>query len=166
MDLLKLSICGFKCIIPLGKKGEAFLLGVHWILLYFIRISLLSTKIIFFQLIHNILPLISYPPGSKSEALRLGVHLILLYFIRISLLSAETFFYFGGSGWPTFRFFKSYEIYIYHINIKKFKELKSWTPPTTKIKKKVSALNSEILIKYKRIKWTPSRKASLLVPGG
>ena len=33
-------------------------------------------------------------------------------------------------------------------------------------KKKVSALKSEILIKYKRIKWTPSCKASLLLPRG
>ena len=41
-------------------------------------------------------------------------------------------------------------------------------PPqgTIKIKKKVSALNSQILIKYKRIKWTPSCKATLLLPGG
>ena len=36
-------------------------------------------------------------------------------------------------------------------------------PPS---KKKVSALKSEILIKYKRIKWTPSCKASLLLLGG
>ena len=33
-------------------------------------------------------------------------------------------------------------------------------------KKKVSALKIQILIKYKRIKWTPSRKASHLLPGG
>jgi len=33
-------------------------------------------------------------------------------------------------------------------------------------KKKVSGYKSEILIKYKRIKWTPSRKASHLLPGG
>ena len=39
-------------------------------------------------------------------------------------------------------------------------------PPSTKIKKKVSALKSKILIKYKRIKWTPSCKATLLLPGG
>ena len=41
-------------------------------------------------------------------------------------------------------------------------------PPTThhQNKKKVSALKSEILIKYKRIKWTPSCKALLLLPGG
>ena len=39
-------------------------------------------------------------------------------------------------------------------------------PPTTKIKKKVSALKIQILIKYKRIKWTPSCKATLLLPGG
>ena len=41
-------------------------------------------------------------------------------------------------------------------------------PPTThhQNKKKVSAIKSEILIKYKRIKWTHSCKASLLLPGG
>ena len=40
-------------------------------------------------------------------------------------------------------------------------------PPTIhQNKKKVSALKSEILIKYKRIKWTPSCKATLLLPGG
>ena len=33
-------------------------------------------------------------------------------------------------------------------------------------KKKDSGYKSEILIKYKRIKWTPSRKASHLLPGG
>ena len=43
-------------------------------------------------------------------------------------------------------------------------EPKSGTPPT-KIKK-VSALKIQILIKYKRIKWTPSCKATLLLPGG
>ena len=32
--------------------------------------------------------------------------------------------------------------------------------------KEVSALKSEILIKYMRIKWTPSYRASLLLPGG
>ena len=31
---------------------------------------------------------------------------------------------------------------------------------------KFSGDKSKILIKYKRIKWTPSRKASLLLPGG
>ena len=35
-----------------------------------------------------------------------------------------------------------------------------------KIKKKVFGVGSEMLIKYKRIKWTPSRKASHLLPGG
>ena len=41
-------------------------------------------------------------------------------------------------------------------------------PPTTdhQNKKKGSVIKSEILIKYKRIKWTPSCKASLLLPGG
>ena len=33
-------------------------------------------------------------------------------------------------------------------------------------KKKVSTLKIQILIKYMRIKWTPSRKASLLLPWG
>ena len=57
---------------------------------------------------------------------------------------------------------------IYHIIIKWFKEPKSGAPPTThhQNKKKVSGVKSEILIKYKRIKSTPSRKASLLLPGG
>ena len=40
------------------------------------------------------------------------------------------------------------------------------TPPTTQIKKKASGAKSEILIKYERIKWTPSRKASHLLSGG
>ena len=39
-------------------------------------------------------------------------------------------------------------------------------PPTIKITKKVSVIKSGILIKYKRINWTPSCKASLLLPGG
>ena len=41
-------------------------------------------------------------------------------------------------------------------------------PPSThhQNKKKVFALKIQILIKYKRIKWTPSCKASLLRPGG
>ena len=62
----------------------------------------------------------------------------------------------------------SYAYSIYHIIIKRFEEPKSGHPPTTnhQNKKKVSALKSEILIKYKRIKWTPSCKASLLLPGG
>ena len=39
-------------------------------------------------------------------------------------------------------------------------------PPTIHHQnKKVSALKSEIIIKYKRIKWTPSCKASLLLQG-
>ena len=33
-------------------------------------------------------------------------------------------------------------------------------------KKKIFGVESEILIKYKRIKWTPIRKASHLLPGG
>ena len=42
-------------------------------------------------------------------------------------------------------------------------------PPSTihhQNKKKVSVIKSEILIKFKRIKSTPSCKASLLVQGG
>ena len=55
--------------------------------------------------------------------------------------------------------------------MKRFEEPKSGThhpPPTThhKNEKKVSAVKIQILIKYKRIKWTPSCKASLLLPGG
>ena len=34
------------------------------------------------------------------------------------------------------------------------------------IKQKVFGVESEILIKYKIIKWPPSRKAPLLLPGG
>ena len=33
-------------------------------------------------------------------------------------------------------------------------------------RKKVFGMESEILIKYKKIKWTPIRKALLLLPGG
>ena len=88
-------------IIPLepGSKCEALRVGVHLILLSFIRISLLTPKIIF------------YPPGSKCKALRLGVHLILLYFIRISLLYTKIFVLFsgrwgvGGGGWAVPNFF-------------------------------------------------------------
>ena len=48
-----------------------------------------------------------------------------------------------------------------------FKVKKSTTNIHTHIQiKKVSALKIQILIKYKRIKWTPSRKATLLLPGG
>ena len=36
-------------------------------------------------------------------------------------------------------------------------------PPTTQIKKNVFGVESEILTKYKRIKWTPKRKASHLL---
>ena len=53
--------------------------------------------------------------------------------------------------------------------MKRFEEQKSDHPPTIHHppnKKKVSALKIQILIKYKRIKWTPSCKASLLRPGG
>ena len=38
--------------------------------------------------------------------------------------------------------------------------------PHTQNKKIISVPTTKILIKYKRIKWTPSRKASLLIPGG
>ena len=77
----------FQINYPPGSKSEALQLGVHLILLYFIRISLLSAETFF------------YPPGSKSEALQLGIHLILLYFIRISLSTPKTFFYLGGGWW-------------------------------------------------------------------
>ena len=53
--------------------------------------------------------------------------------------------------------------------MKRFEEPKSGHPPTfhhPQNKKKVSALKIEILIKYKRIKWIPSCKASHLLPGG
>ena len=77
---------------PPGSKSEALQLGVHLILLYFIRISLLLRRLFLFLwwVVDGItlfgcskLLLTYYPPGSKSEALQLGVHLILLYFIRI-----------------------------------------------------------------------------------
>ena len=52
--------------------------------------------------------------------------------------------------------------------MKRFEEPKSGHPSTIhhQNKKKVSALKSEILIKYKKIKWTPSCKATLLLLGG
>ena len=66
---------------------------------------------------------------------------------------------------------------MYHIKMKRFEEPKSGTPlshdhppstihhPPPKLKKNLRH-QDEILIKYKRIKWTPSCKASLLLPGG
>ena len=39
-------------------------------------------------------------------------------------------------------------------------------PPHPQNKTKIFGVKSEILIKDKRIKWTPSRKASHLLPGG
>ena len=51
------------------------------------------------------------------------------------------------------------------MNIKRFEQPKSGHPPTIKIKKSLRT-QDQILIKYKRIKWTPSCKASLLLPGG
>ena len=54
--------------------------------------------------------------------------------------------------------------------MKKIEDQKSWTPPTTHLpnKEKISGsrLESEIQIKYKRIKWTPRVKASLLSSQG
>ena len=96
----------FREFYPPGSKSVALQLGVHLILLYFIRISLLSAETFF-------------PPGSKSVALQLGVHLIRLYFIRISLLITGTFFLFwwlvvGVGWWPTFWFFKSLDINVVH----------------------------------------------------
>ena len=38
--------------------------------------------------------------------------------------------------------------------------------PHLQNKKIISVPTTKILIKYKRIKWTPSRKASQLLPGG
>ena len=63
---------------------------------------------------------------------------------------------------------------LYKKSFKRFEEPKSvpstihHPPPTIhpQNKKIISALKSEILIKDKRIKWTPSCKASLLLPGG
>ena len=45
--------------------------------------------------------------------------------------------------------------------------VRHYTPPTIHLpyKYKVFGVESEILIKYKRIKWTPSRMASLFLPG-
>ena len=53
--------------------------------------------------------------------------------------------------------------------MKRFKEPKSGTPPTSHLplnKTKVFGVESEILINYKRIKWTPRVKASLLSSQG
>ena len=52
--------------------------------------------------------------------------------------------------------------------MKRYEEPKSGHPSTFhhQNKKEVSALKIQILIKYKRIKWTPSCKATLLLPGG
>ena len=63
---------------------------------------------------------------------------------------------------------------LYKKSFKRFEEPKSvpstihHPPPTIHLqnKKKVFALKSEILLKYKRIKWTPSCKAAQLLPGG
>ena len=61
-------------------------------------------------------------------------------------------------------------ICIYIICINKFKVQKSGSPSTTTThhpnKIKISGVEIEILIKYKRIKWTPSGKASLLSSQG
>ena len=48
----------------------------------------------------------------------------------------------------------------------KTKKVRHPHPHPHPIKKKISALKIQILIKDKRIKWTPSCKASLLLPGG
>ena len=56
--------------------------------------------------------------------------------------------------------------------MKRFKETKSWTirhpPSTTHLpnKTRVFGDKNDILIKYKRIKWTPSKKAALLSAQG
>ena len=47
----------------------------------------------------------------------------------------------------------------------RFKEQKSWTPSSARPslnKTKISGIKSEILIKYKRIKWTPRREGFAL----
>ena len=46
------------------------------------------------------------------------------------------------------------------------KTKKVYHPPSIPKLKKVSAFKNEILIKYKRIKLIPSRKALNLLPGG
>ena len=61
-----------------------------------------------------------------------------------------------------------YEVYtiLLQSNLRK-KEV--YHPPSTTHhpnKKNVFGVESEILIKYKRIKWTPNRKALHLLPGG
>ena len=48
----------------------------------------------------------------------------------------------------------------------KFEEQKKWATTHQTNLKKISGVESEILIKYKRIKWTPSGKASLLSSQG
>ena len=52
---------------------------------------------------------------------------------------------------------------LYHINKKIFHEEKfrHYPPSTTKIKK-IFGVDTEIQLKYKRIKWNPSGNASLL----
>ena len=51
--------------------------------------------------------------------------------------------------------------------MKKFEET-LYRPPTAHPQNKTKnfVLKREILINYKRIKWTPSYKATLLLPGG
>ena len=114
-----------------------------------------------------------YPPGSKCEALQPGSPFNSLIFIRISLLTLDIFFSFGGWWMVDGVFF--FVSMSFDSNMKRFEEPKSGHPSTThhpphttdhQNKKKVSALKSEILIKYKRIKWTPSCKASLLLTVG
>ena len=53
--------------------------------------------------------------------------------------------------------------------VKKIEDYKSLTLPnfpSPTSKKKIFGVRSEILIKYKKLKWTPNRKASHLLPGG
>ena len=51
--------------------------------------------------------------------------------------------------------------------MKRFEDPKSGHQPTTSHQNKKSLrTQDQILIKYKRIKWTPSCKATLLLPGG
>ena len=116
---------------------------------------------------------------NKRSVFPTGVHLILLYFIRISLLTPKiiVLLWCGcGCGWRTFFVFKSldnnmvYSLGIYYsstytISMKKIEDKKSAPHPPLN-KTKISGVKSEIRIKYKRIKWTPSGKASLLSSQG
>ena len=63
-----------------------------------------------------------------------------------------------------------YEVYIIlllrDLKTKKVRHQHPHPHPHPQNKKIISVPTTKILIKYKRIKWTPSRKASHLLPGG